>query len=72
MEKVGIDVGAVDGGVATGGPTGAVSQVRGVVFLADKNLPDARSAGLRDLRVATQAKVVVWDGEHFGIHGAVR
>lgn len=71
-EKVGVDVGAVDGGVAAGGPARAVTQVRGVVLLADVNISTAPDAGADHLRVTAEAEIIVRLGEHFFVHRTVR
>src|SRR6185437_9100336 len=70
IEKERLRVGAVDGGVATSGPAGAVAKERGVIDVADKNF--AGSHRVRHLGVAFEAKIGIPFHEHFGVDGAVR
>ena len=66
--ELGVDVGAVNGGVATGGPAAALPHKRGMVHLADEQVA---GRGLR-LRVAFQAEVGVMLHEQLGVNGPVR
>jgi hypothetical protein len=58
--------------VAAGGPAGAVTEVLGVILLADENEAGASGAGDNDLRVAAQTKIVIALGEHFFVHRTMR
>ncbi len=62
-----MEVGAVDGGVASGGPAGAHGEESLVIDLAD---PDFAGGGLH-LGVAFEAEVGIALGEHLAVDGAV-
>jgi len=66
--ELGVDVGAVNGGVATGGPAAALPHKRGVVHLADEEV----AGSALGLRVALQAEVGVMLHEQLGVNGSVR
>lgn len=67
VEHLGMEVGAVDGGMAAGRPAGTEGEQGFVVHLSDPQFTGA----LLDLGVAFQAQVRVAFGEHFGVHRAV-
>ena len=60
----------MNGGVASGGPTGAVANETGMIHVANVK---ARWGILTPrLRMAPQAEVRVTDGQELGVDGAVR
>jgi hypothetical protein len=58
--------------VAARGPARAVTEVVGVVFLADENEARAGRARGDDLGMAAQAEIIVGLDEHFFVHRTVR
>jgi hypothetical protein len=68
IEKERLGGGTVNGGVAAGGPAGAVAQECAVVNVTEKN----RSARGLCLGVAFDAQIVIALHEHFGIDRTVR
>jgi hypothetical protein len=66
VEEFGLEMGAMDGGMAAGGPAGAEGEEGAMIDLAD---PDAVAGG--DLGVAFQAEMGIGFGEEFTVDGAV-
>lgn len=63
-----MDVGAVYGGMTSGGPTAAGLQFRSVRNFADVNFTRGHRAGSLDLRMAAQAKIRIGLQKHLSIH----
>lgn len=70
IEKERLGSGAVDGGVAACGPTGAITEETRVINVAD--VKAVIGGGALGLSMAFEAKVCVSLHEHLGIDGAVR
>jgi hypothetical protein len=71
VAHVGVDVGAVNGGVTTGGPAGAAAEKSAVRLLADEDVACGNIRAL-NLGVAFEAEIVVALDQKLAIDGAVR
>ena len=71
VEHERVDVGAVDGAVATGGPAGTAIHVDGMIHFADEELAGLVRGPL-NLHVALEAKIVVAFDEELAVDRTVR
>ncbi|MDB6110497.1 MAG: hypothetical protein JWR69_2247 [Pedosphaera sp.] len=67
-----MDVGPVDSSVATGRPTGAVTNQVGMIDLADIEVADATSTWSLDLGMAFEAEIGIPLDEHLGVDRTMR
>lgn len=72
IEVKGLNVGAVDGLVASGCPAGADAHVAGVIDVANVNISRAARARPGHLRMAAKAKVGIANGEQLVVDRTVR
>jgi hypothetical protein len=71
VKLIGIEVGAVNGGVTTGAPATAQFEFVGVIFAANENLSGANERTL-SLGVTLEAEIVVAFDEQLGVDRTVR
>ena len=71
VEHQGVNVGAVHGGVTTGGPAGAAANEVSVIYFSNEELAGLIRGALH-LHMAFEAEIVVSFGKELAIHGAVR
>jgi len=63
---MGVHIGTMNGGMATGGPAGPLGQSRGVVLISQFNAARSRNLGM-----ASQTQVGITRHQHFVIDGAM-